>query len=69
MPDPIGWMTAYRTKDGKGGLFIRFKGDDGGLVHTEFEDAKTQLETALGFPFELGFMETFFEHQNSVPMK
>lgn len=68
LPDPVGWMTAYRTKDGNGGLFIRCKGDDGELVCAEFEDAKPQLETALEFTFELETKKTDpFEAMLSIP--
>ena len=53
LPEPAGWMTAYRTKDGKGGLFIRLKGHEGELLHAEFEAAKQELEAELGFPITL----------------
>lgn len=53
LPEPVGWMTAFRTKDGRGGLFIRLKGDEGELIHSEFETAKASLEAELGSPFSL----------------
>ena len=53
LPDPIGWMTAYRSKNGTGGLFIRFKGEEGKGTFAAFEEVKAQLETELGHPVVL----------------
>lgn len=53
LPEPAGWMTAFRTKDGRGGLFIRFKGEDGELLLAEFEAAKQVLDTELGYPLSI----------------
>lgn len=48
MPEPAGWMTAFRTKEGRGGLFIRFKGDEGEQAVAEIGAAKAQLEDDIG---------------------
>ena len=58
LPEPVGWMTAFRTKDGRGGLFIRLKGDEGETLYSEFQTAKASLEAELGSPFSLNVEKT-----------
>lgn len=53
LPKQSTWMTGYRTKDGEAGLFIRFKDDDGAIAYTEVCAAQSQLETDLGFIFNI----------------
>jgi hypothetical protein len=43
LPDPAGWMTGYRTQNGRAGFFFTLKGDDGELAFAEIEAAQQQL--------------------------
>lgn len=50
MPDPIKWITAYRTTKGDAGFFFRLKGDEGQIIYEELHAARKKLEDELGVP-------------------
>nr|WP_321484276.1 hypothetical protein [uncultured Cohaesibacter sp.] len=51
MPDPVGWIVAYRTKTGEGGFFFTLKGEMGERFYNEIELAKETVETEVGLAF------------------
>ena len=53
MPEPIGWITAFRASRNRGGLFMRFKGDEGEAAVSEIEAARSALEDAIGVPMRI----------------
>ncbi|MBO9422372.1 hypothetical protein J7481_22870 [Labrenzia sp. R4_2] len=58
MPEPITWITAYRTAKGTGGLFFRLKGEDGLIVFEELTAAQDQLETEIGLKLSVKVEKT-----------
>ncbi|WP_162916759.1 hypothetical protein [Cohaesibacter haloalkalitolerans] len=60
MPDPVGWITAYRTKTGEGGIFFTLKGDEGERLYNDIELAKETIEAEIG----LGFIQS---QRTSIP--
>lgn len=50
MPDPIKWITAYRTAKGTAGFFFRLKGDEGMIISEELNAARERLEAEIGVP-------------------
>lgn len=51
MPDPLKWITTYRTAKGDAGFFFRLKGDDGQIIYEELSAARERLEAEIGMPF------------------
>ncbi len=62
LPKPANWLTAFRAKDKNAGFFISLKNEDGERVFAKINAAKQQLETDLGFEFEINL-------QKSIPFE
>lgn len=53
LPAPINAMTAFRTKSGRAGLFIRLKGDEGAAAFSHLEGLLPGLSEEMGLSYKI----------------
>ena len=68
MPEPVTWLTAFRTAKGDAGIFTRLKDADGRALYEALDDAAEQLNDEIGVPIILrADTEDPFEATFSIP--